>query len=34
MRLSIFNLQFQVKNQNKSNVNKYAEQSTNTKAIY
>ena len=33
-RQSIFNLQFQLKKQNKLNLNKYAKQCTNTKAIY
>ena len=30
----IDNLRFQLKKQNKSNVNKYSKQCTNTKAIY
>ena len=34
MRLSIFILQYYIKKQNKSNINKYTKQFANTKPIY
>ena len=33
MKLSIFNLRFQLKKENKRNINKYTKQCTHTKAI-